>query len=135
MDLNLGLWSFLPGSRQAVLRGELYCLMLCIRQASGSVVYVTDNETVNAGWHLRRWLHPSGPDADLWWQIGQILQQRGEAISCTVLFVHSHLEGEHIVKGVAPRNLVLGYIYADNFAAAGAAKGTLPESERARIHL
>eukprot|EP00959_Pyramimonas_sp_CCMP1952_P225933 4724614-Pyramimonas_sp.AAC.1 len=65
MSLTLGLWSPLPGTRQTVAGGELYCLVFSLRHASGQIVYVTDNDTTASGWHQRRWLHPSGPDADL----------------------------------------------------------------------
>ena len=134
MEILVGAWGPLPGDRQTVARGEIWCLLVCLQRVSGHCVYTTDNDAVSLGWHQGKWRDPSGPDADLWWRIGRVLQERGSSLSCSVLFVHSHLEGEDIVRGVAPRHLVHGNTIVDSFAAVGADVARLAETERARVH-
>eukprot|EP00959_Pyramimonas_sp_CCMP1952_P133205 2784839-Pyramimonas_sp.AAC.1 len=76
MNISLGRWSSLPGPRQTVVRGELYCLWVSIRESEGHIISTTDNSTVCSGLYESRWIAPSGPDADLWYRIGRELERK-----------------------------------------------------------
>eukprot|EP00959_Pyramimonas_sp_CCMP1952_P332198 6956072-Pyramimonas_sp.AAC.1 len=83
MEISVGAWGPLPGCRQTVARGEIWCLLACLQRVSGHCVYTTDNDAVSLGWYQRKWLDPSGPDADIWWRVGRVLRERGSEVSCT----------------------------------------------------
>eukprot|EP00959_Pyramimonas_sp_CCMP1952_P324562 6793485-Pyramimonas_sp.AAC.1 len=94
-------------------------LILAIRFSRGFTIFVTDNESVSAGWYSKRFLDSKGENQDLWHELGQLAEQR-EFSEVVVLQVPSHISAAQAVSGTHPLWLVLGNTAADELAGTAA---------------
>eukprot|EP00959_Pyramimonas_sp_CCMP1952_P013250 279576-Pyramimonas_sp.AAC.1 len=107
-------------------------LILAIRFSRGFTIFVTDNESVSAGWYSKRFLDSKGENQDLWHELGQLAERR-DFSEVVVLQVPSHIPAAQAVSGPHPLWLVLGNTAADELAGTAAKENRVPASVRSRI--
>jgi hypothetical protein len=119
----------LAGPRQVVPCGELKALAVALWGSRGDVIYVSDCDAVVAGWYAGTHLRPSGEDADLWREVGELARGR----SITALFTHSHLIAADVARGHGVSALVVGNAILDELAGLAAVEAQIPQADLARV--
>eukprot|EP00959_Pyramimonas_sp_CCMP1952_P051988 1086862-Pyramimonas_sp.AAC.1 len=84
------------------------------------------------GWHARLFLHPQGPNQDLWRSIGALEHPR-DFSDVVVLQVASHQSGADLEASGTPLRLALGNETADKVAGIAAQEARLPQPSRVRV--
>ena len=119
----------LPGEFQTAPRACLQAFIFALANTKGHLVVKPDASYLVDGFRERRFKTPDGTNADLWHEVGQLINTRPRGVAgVEVVKVDAHIKAEVVIAGGVDMDDYHGNVMADALAGHGASISAVPQA-------